>query len=52
MENTRDLGSGKSVPLSGDALEQEVAATIPLSRTRAQDIANLREWAKGRATPA
>ncbi|MEW6059030.1 MAG: AAA family ATPase [Actinomycetota bacterium] len=31
---------------------QEIGATTPLSRTRAEDIARLRTWSVGRATPA
>lgn len=38
--------------LTQAALEEEVAATIPLSRSRAEDIAALREWAKTRTVPA
>jgi ATP-dependent 26S proteasome regulatory subunit len=30
----------------------ELAATVPLARTRAEDIAALRRWADGRAVPA
>jgi SpoVK/Ycf46/Vps4 family AAA+-type ATPase len=35
-------------PLTTDLLTQEIGATIPLSRSRAEDIAALRTWAKGR----
>ena len=31
---------------------EELAATNPLSRTRAEDITALRAWARGRATAA
>lgn len=40
----RDLGTG-------DVLA-ELTETTPLSRTRAEDVARLRAWAVGRATPA
>ncbi len=30
----------------------ELEETTPLSRTRAEDVARLRAWAVGRATPA
>ena len=33
-------------------LEEEVAATIPLSKSRAEDIFKLREWARSRTVPA
>lgn len=33
-------------------IQQAVAATVPLSRTMAEPIANLREWAKTRCVPA
>lgn len=38
--------------LSTDAILREAGATTPLSRTRAEEIAALRTWAAGRATPA
>jgi hypothetical protein len=31
---------------------EELATTVPLWRTRAEDIARLRAWADGRAVPA
>ncbi len=33
-------------------LIEEFSATVPLSTTRAEDIAALREWAHERAVPA
>jgi len=33
-------------------LLQALQATVPLSRTRAEEIAALREWARTRAVPA
>jgi len=41
----------KSEITEGDILA-EIRGTVPLSRTRAEDIARLREWAKGRTVPA
>jgi len=38
--------------LTTDDLLSELAETMPISRTRAEDIAALRAWAKGRAVPA
>jgi len=38
--------------LSTDTILWEAGATTPLSRTRAEEIAALRSWAAGRATPA
>ena len=38
--------------LSTDAIVREAGATTLLSRTRAEEIAALRSWAAGRATPA
>jgi SpoVK/Ycf46/Vps4 family AAA+-type ATPase len=38
--------------LTQEALQQEVTATVPLSRSRAEDIARLRDWAKSRTIPA
>jgi hypothetical protein len=32
-------------------LAEELASTVPLSRTRAEDIARLRELARGRFVP-
>ena len=40
------------VPLGTDSLLAEAAATVPLSRTRAESVAGLRRWAEGRAVPA
>jgi len=39
-------------PLTTDAVVSEVGKTVPLSRLRAEDVANLRTWAHGRARPA
>jgi AAA+ superfamily predicted ATPase len=38
--------------ISTDAVLAEISATTPLARTRTEDIAALRAWAEGRATPA
>jgi SpoVK/Ycf46/Vps4 family AAA+-type ATPase len=38
--------------LTQAALQEETAATIPLSRSRAEDISRLRVWAKSRTVPA
>jgi hypothetical protein len=38
--------------LSSDAIAKELRSTVPLSVTRAEDLARLREWAKDRAVPA
>jgi SpoVK/Ycf46/Vps4 family AAA+-type ATPase len=38
--------------LTQAALQEEAAATIPLSRSRAEDISRLRVWAKSRTVPA
>ena len=35
-----------------DALYEEIRATKPLSVTRAEEVQDLREWARGRAVPA
>jgi len=39
-------------PLSSDFVLQALAASVPLSTTRAEDIASQRAWAKDRAVPA
>lgn len=39
-------------PLSTQSLLDALAATVPLSTTRAEEIAELREWARTRAVPA
>lgn len=41
-------GGALTQPLVAD----ELARTVPLSRTRAEDVAALREWARDRAVPA
>jgi len=38
--------------VSTQYLLQALQATVPLSRTRAEEIAALREWARARAVPA
>jgi SpoVK/Ycf46/Vps4 family AAA+-type ATPase len=43
---------GEGCELTTQHLLSELEATIPISRTRAEDIAALRVWAKGRAVPA
>src|ERR1700739_901898 len=39
-------------PLSTQHLLTAIAQTVPLSTTRAEEIATLRDWAKTRAVPA
>jgi ATPase family associated with various cellular activities (AAA) len=39
-------------PLGAQSLLDALAQTVPLSRTRAEEIQALREWASGRAVPA
>jgi SpoVK/Ycf46/Vps4 family AAA+-type ATPase len=39
-------------PLSTQSLLNALAQTVPLSTTRAEEIAALREWARTRAVPA
>jgi SpoVK/Ycf46/Vps4 family AAA+-type ATPase len=46
----RAFADGREV-VTADVLE-EIRRTTPLSRTRAETIAALRAWARGRATPA
>lgn len=38
--------------LTTDVLEAEIRGTVPLSITRAEEVAALRTWAQGRAVPA
>jgi hypothetical protein len=38
-------------PLGAADLSAEIAQTVPLSRSRAEDLRALREWAAGRAVP-
>ncbi|HEY7399336.1 MAG TPA: AAA family ATPase [Actinomycetota bacterium] len=38
--------------VSTDSILEELRDTTPLSRTRAEDVEAMREWARGRATPA
>ena len=38
-------------PLAGEDLMAEIRETVPLSRSRAEDLRALREWAAGRAVP-
>jgi MoxR-like ATPase len=45
----RALQAGK--PFDTALLTEEIGATVPLSRSRAEDVAKLREWAKGRFVP-
>ena len=42
----------RGVDVDTAGLAAEFAATVPLSVTRAEDIAHLRQWAVGRARPA
>jgi ATP-dependent 26S proteasome regulatory subunit len=39
-------------PLTAESLIQALSQTVPLSTTRAEEIAALREWARTRAVPA
>ncbi|HXZ27846.1 MAG TPA: AAA family ATPase [Terriglobales bacterium] len=39
-------------PMSTQSLLEELKNTVPLSATRAEDIAELRDWARERAVPA
>jgi SpoVK/Ycf46/Vps4 family AAA+-type ATPase len=45
-------GDGKQGDLTTDLLRAELAATRPLAVTRAEEVAALRAWARGRAVPA
>ena len=38
--------------LSTDAILDEIGHTVPLSRTRAEDVVAMRAWADGRTIPA
>ncbi len=42
----------RGAQLSSDLIVEELKATKPLSVTRAEDIEELREWARGRTVPA
>jgi hypothetical protein len=42
----------RRMDLSSEILLSEIRQTIPLSVTRAEDVAALRRWAIGRARPA
>ena len=42
----------EKTPLTAQALVEALGQTVPLSRTRAEEIAALREWARTRAVPA
>src|SRR6266852_2488305 len=42
----------RGAQLSSDLVVEELKATKPLSVTRAEDIEELREWARGRTVPA
>lgn len=39
-------------PVGADAIAAELAATVPLTRSRAEEVAALRSWAAERAVPA
>lgn len=43
---------GRGTDITTDDVLKEVEGTVPLSRTRAEDIQRLRDWARGRAAPA
>ena len=42
----------RGAELATEHILEEIKATKPLSVTRAEDVASLREWARGRAVPA
>jgi AAA+ lid domain len=42
----------RGVEISSDLIVEELKATKPLSVTRAEDVEELREWARGRTVPA
>ena len=46
----RAYANGAELSIAG--LLQEAAATMPLSRTRAEEVERLRAWSQGRAVPA
>jgi len=39
-------------PLATSSVVDALAKTVPLSATRAEEIQELRDWARGRAVPA
>ena len=43
---------GTTADISTEQILQEIEGTVPLSRTRAEDIRKLRAWAQGRTIPA
>ena len=42
----------RGVELATEHILEELKATKPLSVTRAEEVQDLREWARGRAVPA
>jgi hypothetical protein len=46
VDNTADQ------PLTTDRILSEIAATIPLSRSRPETIERMQQWAANRAVPA
>ena len=42
----------EKTPLTANSVMRALAQTVPLSTTRAEEIASLREWARTRAVPA
>ena len=46
----RAFAAGKEV--TTESILEELAHTIPLSRTRSEDVAAMRTWAESRATAA
>jgi len=43
---------GEGTDIATQDLLAEIGGTVPLSRTRAEDISRLRDWARGRTVPA
>ena len=52
MQSAMYASFAEKKPMSTAGLLEELHATVPLSLTRAEDIAALREWAQTRAVPA
>src|ERR1700739_301861 len=52
MQSAMYASFAEKQPMSTASLLEELHATVPLSLTRAEDIAALREWAQTRAVPA
>lgn len=52
MQSAMYASFAEKQPMSTESLLEELHATVPLSLTRAEDIAALRDWAQTRAVPA